>query len=114
MLGTTDYCETKLKLSRLAGENENALTIKTRHFVAGKSSVQTTHLFTPARLFTAGFARAQLTYQTQVSQILKLTTGRSDKGCIHVVVRKKRAIPFQIDFKINEFYPSFFSVSMQD
>ena len=57
MLGTTDYCETKLKLSRLAGENENALTIKTRHFVAGKSSVQTMHLFTPARLFTAGFAR---------------------------------------------------------
>ena len=57
MLGTTDYCETKLKLSRLAGENENALTIKTRHFVVGKSSVQTTHLFTPARLFTAGFAR---------------------------------------------------------
>ena len=41
----------------LAGENENALTIKTRHFVAGESSVQTTHLFTPARLFTAGFAR---------------------------------------------------------
>ena len=72
MLGTTDYCETKLKLSRLAGENENALTIKRRHFVAGKSSVQTTHLFTPARLFTADFARVVVPGTAAIQDVLKV------------------------------------------